>query len=95
MNCKAENYEFVTTKKIIFFPVLKFSCWTPIAPRSTWFYIQKTYVGKLVEPAEQLVEQPDQVLRRALRGEGREAHDVREENAKSKKKFGIRKSYNT
>lgn len=36
-----------------------------------------THRGQLVELAEELVEQLDQLLRRALRRQTREAHDIR------------------
>jgi hypothetical protein len=44
---------------------------------------EKTHRGELVESPEKFVEQPHQFLRRALRGEHREADDVREQNAET------------
>ena len=38
-----------------------------------------TYVSELVEAAKEFVEEPDQVLRRALRRERGEPHDVGEQ----------------
>lgn len=41
----------------------------------------RAYRGQLVKLAEELVQQLHQLLRRALRRQAREAHDVREEDA--------------
>ncbi len=40
-----------------------------------------TYIGQLVESAKKLVEKADQVLGWALRGQVREANDVRKQDA--------------
>ena len=45
---------------------------------------EKTYIGELVKSAEEFVEQPDKILGRALRGQGRKAHYVRKQNAETK-----------
>lgn len=42
---------------------------------------KSTYVRQLVEASEELVEESDELLRRALRRQDCEAHDVREDHA--------------
>ena len=45
---------------------------------------EKTHAGELVEAAKEFVEQPDELLRRALRRQHRESHDIGEEDAARK-----------
>ena len=40
-----------------------------------------THAGELVEAAEEFVEEADELLRRALRRQHRESHDIGEEDA--------------
>ena len=49
-----------------------------------------THAGELVEAAKEFVEQPDELLRRALRRQHRESHDVGEENAAKKESKKVR-----
>ena len=43
-----------------------------------------THAGELVEAAKEFVEQPDELLGRALRRQHRESHDIGEEDAARK-----------
>ena len=45
-----------------------------------------THAGELVEAAKEFVEQPDELLRRALRRQHRESHDIGEEDAAKKER---------
>lgn len=48
--------------------------------------MRATHRGELVELAEELVEEFDEFLRRALRRQTREAHDIRKQDTGGEKK---------